>query len=384
MTGASRIRVGILFGGPSPEHEVSCSSALAVVRALPRDRFEPVVIGIGRDQRFRLLPAQVVDRQLRRPAGARAIDDRLEVAGPEVELRPAPPAAQAVVADAGGARQLLARLDVVFPLLHGPFGEDGVLQGLLESLGVPYAGCGIVGAAVGMDKVAMKRAFRAEGIPVTPYVWFDEESWRSSPDPLGLVQDLRLPLFVKPANMGSSIGITRVVHHDDIAAAVEEALRHDAVVVVEQGVRGREIECGVLGGFDPAASAVGEVTVHGGWFDYRQKYLADADPMIVPAELPPHVTKEARDLSVRAFRAAGCWGLARVDFLYDEEADRLYVNELNTMPGFTAHSMYPKVWAAAGLAYPDLIVRLIELAFERHRRRDRRAGGPGPDERNRT
>jgi D-alanine-D-alanine ligase len=370
-----RIRVGILFGGPSAEHDVSCSSALAVVRALPRDRYEPVVIGITRDGNFKLVPGDVIDRLRHQPAGARAIDDRLEVVGQDVELRSRRPAPQAAVAPADAAGDVLAVLDVVFPLLHGPFGEDGVIQGFLETLGVPYAGCGILAGAVGMDKVAMKRAFVAEAIPVTPYVWFDEGRWRSSPDRLGLVQDLRRPLFVKPANMGSSIGISRVTSDYELIDAVEEALRYDPVVLVEQGVTAREIECGVLGGFEPAASAVGEVTVTGGWFDYQQKYFGDDDPMIVPADLPEHVTKEVRDLSVRAFRAVGGWGLARVDFLYEQNADRLYVNELNTMPGFTAHSMYPKVWAASGIAYSDLVARLIGLAFDRHARSQRRPVG---------
>jgi D-alanine-D-alanine ligase len=366
--------VGVLFGGPSAEHEVSCASALGVVRALPRDRYEPVVVGIARDGTFQLVPADVVDRLRVPPAGARAIDDRLDVVGDRVELRSLRPLPQVEIYPAGGGDPL-GRLDVVFPLLHGPFGEDGVLQGFLETLGVPYAGCGILASAVGMDKVAMKRALRAENIPVTPHVWFDETVWRSHPDPASLVRGLRPPLFVKPVNMGSSIGISRVGPGDDLAtelaAAVQEALRYDPVVIVEQGVTARELECGVLGGTDPQASAVGEVTVTGGWFDYQQKYLADADPMIVPAEVAPHVTKEIRELSVRAFKAIGGWGLARVDFLYDEAADKLYVNELNTMPGFTAHSMYPKVWAAAGVGYADLVVRLVELAFERHARGNR-------------
>ena len=366
-----RTRVGILFGGPSAEHKVSCASALAVVRAMPRDRFEPVAIGITQDGGFRLVPEDMVDRLRHQQPGERAIDDILEVIGPEVELRSCRrPAPQVRVASVDGG-DIVAPLDVVFPLLHGPFGEDGVIQGFLQALGVPYAGCGILASAVGMDKVAMKRAFLAEGIPVTPHVWLDEVRWRSAPNQLALVEKLRRPLFVKPANMGSSIGISRVSADDDLVDAVEQALGYDPVVIIEQGVTGREIECGVLGGFEPVTSVVGEVTVTGGWFDYRQKYFGDADPMIVPADLPPGVAKEVRDLSARAFQAVGGWGLARVDFLYDDQAGQLYVNELNTMPGFTAHSMYPKVWAAAGIPYPDLIARLIDLAFERHARKQR-------------
>jgi D-alanine-D-alanine ligase len=217
-----------------------------------------------------------------------------------------------------------------------------------------------------MNKVAMKRALRAEGIPVTPYVAFDSHTFRTVDDPEELVAGLRRPLFVKPAGMGSSIGITRVGEGDDLTAAVAEALRHDQVVMVEQGVTGRELECAVLGGSRPEASAVGEVQVVGGWFDYQQKYFGDADPMIVPAVLPDEVTERIRDLSLRAFAAIGGWGLARVDFFYEEETGAVYVNELNTMPGFTAHSMYPKVWAAVGVGYREVVDRLVELARVRH------------------
>ncbi|WP_322761612.1 D-alanine--D-alanine ligase family protein [Frankia sp. Cr2] len=370
--GRTRLRVGILFGGPSAEHDVSCSSALGLVRALPRDRYEPIVIGIARDGHFTLVPDDAVDRLRDLPPHARAIDDRLEVVGQPVELRRGRSRSEVVVTPADDPRDVLAHLDVVFPLLHGPFGEDGVIQGFLELLGVPYVGCGVAGSAVGMDKVAMKRAFVAEGIPVTPHRWFDETTWCSSHDPHSLVDGLHWPLFVKPASMGSSIGVSRVISDAGLAAAVAKAFNYDHTVIVEQGVTGREIECGVLGGESPAASVPGEVTVAGEWFDYDLKYFGDSDPMIVPALLGPRVTDEVRELSVRAFRAVGGWGLARVDFLYDEGADRLYVNELNTMPGFTAHSMYPKVWAATGVPYPDLASRLIELAFERHVRTEQK------------
>jgi len=369
----TRTRIGVLFGGPSAEHEVSCASALGVVRALTGDRYLPVAIGVTRDGGFRLVPDDVLATLRDQDAPSRAIDDHLDVVGPDVELRRGAERGRLVVSPVDDPGTVLAELDVVFPLLHGPFGEDGVIQGFLETLGVPYVGCGIAASAVGMDKVAMKRAFLAEDVPITPHVWFDEERWRAHRDPESLVATLERPLFVKPANMGSSIGISRVGDGDDLVAAVETAFKHDAVVLVEQGVTGREIECAVLGGFTPAASVVGEVTVTGGWFDYDQKYFGDADPMIVPADLPAEVTALVRELSVAAFRAIGGWGLARADFLYDEAADRLYVNELNTMPGFTAHSMYPKVWAAAGLGYADLIARLVDLAFERHAVRQRTA-----------
>jgi D-alanine-D-alanine ligase len=338
---------------------------------MPRDRFEPVPIGITQDGGFRLVPEDMVDRLRHQPPGERAIDDILEVIGPEVDLRSCRgPAPQVRVASVDGG-DIVAPLDVVFPLLHGPFGEDGVIQGFLQALGVPYAGCGILASAVGMDKVAMKRAFLAEGIPVTPHVWLDEVRWRSAPNPLALVEKLRRPLFVKPANMGSSIGISRVSADDDLVDAVEQALGYDPVVIIEQGVTGREIECGVLGGFEPVTSVVGEVTVTGGWFDYRQKYFGDADPMIVPADLPPGVAKEVRELSARAFQAVGGWGLARVDFLYDDQAGQLYVNELNTMPGFTPTSVFPKLWSLSGVPFPALCDQLVALAVERHEREAR-------------
>ena len=363
------IRIGILFGGPSAEHEVSCASALGVARALAGNGYRTVAIGVTRSAGFRLVPDAVLAELRDRPAAARAIDDRLTVTGPAVELRAGPRPGTVVVSAATAPGAVHAELDVVFPVLHGPFGEDGVVQGLLESLDVPYVGCGILASAVGMNKAAMKRALRADGIPITPHVAFDAQTYRQADDPEKLVVGLRRPLFVKPASMGSSIGISRVADGDDLAAAVEEALRHDQTVVVEQGVVGRELECAVLGGWRPEASAVGEVRVAGGWFDYQQKYFGDADPMVVPAVLPDEVTERVRELSLRAFAAIGGWGLARVDFLYEETTGELYVNELNTMPGFTAHSMYPKVWAAVGVGYREVVDRLVELARIRYAER---------------
>jgi D-alanine-D-alanine ligase len=353
-----RRTVAVLYGGSSAEHEVSRASAASVVRSLDAHRYAVVAIGIDRDGTWRRLgPVDLATA--RQPAVAsRAIDDQLPISGVVVDPR------------------ALAGVDVVFPVLHGPVGEDGTLQGLLELTGVPYVGAGVLASAVGMDKVATKRALAADGIPVTPYAWFDEDRWRSCTDLRSLVAGLRSPWFVKPANLGSSIGITRVTDEADLADAVETALAYDGVVLIEEGVAdARELECGVLGGYQPAASVVGEVQVTGGWFDFDQKYFGASDPMIVPADLPAGVTDRVRELSLRSFRAIGGWGLARVDFLYDQSRDRLVVNELNTMPGFTAHSMYPKVWAASGLDYPHLLDRLVELALDRDRRRQRRVGG---------
>jgi D-alanine-D-alanine ligase len=363
--------VGLMFGGPSPEHEVSCSSALAVLRALPADRFQAVVIGITRDGGFVLVDEKEAERLRSQKPAARAIDDRLTVDGCPVRLQPRYGTSRVEVVAATESGELLATIDVVFPVLHGTFGEDGVLQGLLETLSVPYVGCGVLASAVCMNKIAMKRAFQAEHVPITPHVWFDETRWGGPDGGTRLVDGLRWPLFVKPANMGSSLGVSRVGSEEDLHAAVEEALRFDHLVIAEQAVLGRELECGVLGGAEPAASVVGEVTVADGAFDYQQKYFGDADPMVVPAALDTAVAEEIRALSVRAFQAIGGWGLARADFFLEEKTGNVYVNELNTMPGFTAHSMYPKVWAAAGVPYSELLLRLIDLAFTRHAQKQR-------------
>ncbi|NJP96946.1 D-alanine--D-alanine ligase [Nonomuraea sp. FMUSA5-5] len=312
-----RLRVAVLAGGPSAEHEVSLQSAQAVLDALPRDRYEPFPV--------------IIDRQGRWP----------------VELR----------------RDLA---DVVFPVLHGPFGEDGVVQGHLQTLGLPYVGCGVLASAVAMDKVAMRRTFLAEDLPVTPYVWFTEHDWRTTTDPWALVKSLDWPMYVKPANMGSSIGISRVTSMDELRAGVDLALAHDRVVVVEQGVSARELICGVLGDYDtPRASVPGELIVSGEWLDYEAKYLSRAEIATIPAVLPERVADEVRELSLRAFRAINGYGLARVDFFYEEDSGRLYVGEINTMPGFTARSVYARAWAASGVPYPDLLRRLIDLALAR-------------------
>ncbi|MBP2703859.1 D-alanine--D-alanine ligase [Microbispora sp. RL4-1S] len=312
-----RVRVAVLAGGPSAEHEVSLQSAQAVLDALPRDLYEPVAV--------------IIDRQGRWP----------------VELR----------------RDLA---DVVFPALHGPFGEDGVVQGHLETLGIPYVGCGVTASAVAMDKVAMRRAFLAEDIPLTPHVWFTEHEWRTTTDHWGLVKSLDWPMYVKPASMGSSIGISRVTSMEELRAGVELALSYDRVVVVEQGVAARELVCGVLGGYDtPDASVPGELIVPGDWLDYEAKYLSPAEIAAIPAVLPERVAEDVRELALRAYRAIGGYGLSRVDFLYEEDTGRLYVLEINAMPGFTARSVYARAWAASGVPYPDLLRRLIDLAFAR-------------------
>ena len=312
-----RLRVAVLAGGPSAEHEVSRQSAQAVLDALPAERYDPVLV--------------VIDRQ-----GEWSLELRKGV------------------------------VDVVFPVLHGPFGEDGVVQGHLETLGLPYVGCGVRASAVAMDKTVMRRVFAAEGIPVTRHVWVTEHDWRTTTDRWGLVKSLDFPMYVKPANMGSSIGVSRVTSTEELHAGVELALRYDRVVVVEQGVVARELTCGVLGDHDTAAaSAAVELNVRGDWLDYEGKYLSDHELATVPAVLPERIADEVRDLSLHAYRAIGGYGLSRVDFLYEEHTGRLHVLEINTMPGFTARSVYARGWAASGLSYPDLLTRLVDLALAR-------------------
>ncbi|GAA4915581.1 D-alanine-D-alanine ligase [Nonomuraea thailandensis] len=314
---SERLRVAVLAGGPSPEHEVSLQSAQAVLDTLPKDRYDTIPV--------------IIDRHGRWP-----LDLRRGIA------------------------------DVVFPVLHGPYGEDGVIQGHLETLGLPYVGCGVLASAVAMDKSAMRRAFLAEDIPVTPHVWFSEHDWRATTDPWSLVKPLGWPMYVKPANMGSSIGISRVTSVEELRAGVELALTYDRVVVVEQGVVARELICGVLGDHDtPEASVTGELNVHGDWLDYEAKYLSHSEIATIPAALPGRVAEEVRELALRAFRAVGGYGLSRVDFLYEEETCRLYVLEINTMPGFTPRSVFARAWEASGVPYPDLLGRLIDLALAR-------------------
>lgn len=314
---AERLRVAVLAGGPSAEHEVSLQSAQAVLDALPHDRYDPVLV--------------VIDRQ----------------GGWSLELR------KGVV-------------DVVFPVLHGPYGEDGVVQGHLETLGLPYVGCGVLASAVAMDKTTMRRVFVSEGIPVTPHVWFTEHDWRTTTDRWGLVKSLDWPMYVKPANMGSSIGISRVTSMEELHAGVGLAFDYDRVAVVEQGIVARELTCGVLGDHDtPDTSAIVELNVRGDWLDYESKYLSDHEIATVPAVLHERIAEEVRELSLHAYRAIGGYGLARVDFLYEEHTGRLYLLEINTMPGFTPRSVYARGWAASGLSYPELLGRLIDLGLAR-------------------
>ncbi|YAL82393.1 D-alanine--D-alanine ligase family protein [Dermacoccaceae bacterium W4C1] len=360
-----RVRVAIVFGGRSSEHAVSCATAAGVLRALDRERFEVVPIGIAHDGRWVLMPDDPEPLQLtetRTPQVSGEVDVVVPAGRGDHDL---------LIREPGRPPEALAAVDVVLPLLHGPFGEDGTLQGLLELADVRYVGSGVSASAVMMDKHLMKVVFSSAGLPVGPYVVITDKQWRRDPEvAMEAVPALGWPVFVKPARAGSSVGISKVDRLEDLRAAVEAAREHDPKVIVEASVSGREIECGVLEGRGdalPRASEIGEIEVVSNhtFYDFEAKYLnADDVRLSCPADLPPEIADEVKRLSIAAFDAAGCEGLARVDWFY-EPGGRLVLNEINTLPGFTPSSMFPQVWKASGLEYTDLITELIELALQR-------------------
>jgi D-alanine-D-alanine ligase len=353
-TPLSRIRVAVLFGGRSGEHEVSCVSASHVAAAFDPDRYQVVPVGITRDGRW-LLPE--ASRRALEGGRAEIPETAFEAAGEPVSL-----------ARMGGAG---LEVDLVFPVLHGPYGEDGTVQGLLDMAGIPYVGSGVLGSALGMDKEKMKRMFRDHGLPVGDFVVIRAHEWEhGAGHALEAAVALGFPSFTKPANLGSSVGVSRCEDEVSLVAGIEEALRHDRKVLVEEGMAGREIEVGVLGNDHPEASVPGEVFPGREFYDYAAKYLDDTSRTEIPASLPPAVVRELQELAVAAFRAVDASGMARVDFFY-EEGRGVVVNEINTIPGFTSISMFPKLWEASGVPYPRLLDRLVELALERHRQRPR-------------
>lgn len=362
-----KLRVGVLFGGRSGEHEISLLSAASVLKAIDRERYEVVPIGISKDGRW------LGGDQAWALLGGSPLDTSTALAGL------APDGATDLFG--GDGDRLLRSLDVVFPVLHGTFGEDGTMQGLLEIADVPYVGSGVLGSAAGMDKDVMKKLFAAAGLQQTPYVSVLRREWREAPEQVErtLETSLRYPFFVKPANLGSSVGISKVHDRSELASAMDLAAGFDRKLVVEQGVGGpgakpRELEVAVLGNEVLEASVVGEIVPSKEFYDYEAKYQLsgpDESVCLIPATLSAAQSHEMRQMAIRAVRACECSGLARVDFLV-EPGDRepaILLNEINTMPGFTSISMYPKLWAASGLSYPDLIDRLIALAQERHRDR---------------
>jgi D-alanine--D-alanine ligase len=360
-----RIRVAVVFGGRSSEHAISCVTAGSVMAAIDRDRYDVVPVGIARDGRWVLPPG---DQRLAIEGG------RLpEVTGDGTALAlPFDPEARGLIlVEPGRVPSTLGEVDVVIPLLHGPYGEDGTIQGMLELAGIRYVGAGVLASSVGMDKAFMKAVWSAQRLPIGPYVVVKDRDWRRERKRMiDEIKELGWPVFVKPARAGSSMGISKVVAEDALDAAIEAAREHDPKVVVEAAIAGREIECGVLEGLgddDPAeASLPLEVKVSAGhdYYDFDAKYLDEGLRFDIPPDLPAPEIERIRALAVRAFDALGCEGLARVDFFYGDDGT-LLLNEINTMPGFTPASAFPKMWAATGLDYPALVDRLIRTALRR-------------------
>src|SRR6201998_2243638 len=384
-----KLRVGILFGGRSGEHEVSLLSAASVLKAIDKDKYDVVPIGITKDGRW--LTAEHAENLLQgklvlEPPQSRAGDPETTEAaavlarGEAVVVPPEPVHRQSGLVpfqtDAALTRRASDRainVDVIFPVLHGTFGEDGTIQGLLELADIAYVGAGVLGSAAGMDKDVMKSLFLAAGLPIVKHVTILRSAWEKEPKSVQkfVESKLKYPMFVKPANLGSSVGISKAHNRKELGPAIEEAAKFDRKIVIEQGVGGkknkaRESECSVLGNDEPTASIPGEIVPVKEFYDYNAKYLDEGSELIIPAKLTKAQTKKVQELAVKAFKAVDCSGLARVDFLMDPKTRKIYLNEINTMPGFTAISMYPKLWAASGLEYPDLIDRLIQLGIERH------------------
>jgi D-alanine-D-alanine ligase len=384
---AKKLRVGILFGGRSGEHEVSLLSAASVLKAIDRKKFDVVPIGITKDGHWlaagdaqSLLEGSQssVARQLRAGDPETTPGAKLLQEGIPTLLAPEP-ANRGAALTAGVGQPAAANLDVVFPVLHGTFGEDGTIQGLFELAGIAYVGSGVLGSAAGMDKDVMKRLFANARLPIVKHVTLLRAEWEKAPRKAvaRIEAALKYPLFVKPANLGSSVGVSKAHDRKELGPALTEAAKYDRKLIVEQGVGGktakaRELEVAVLGNDDPKASVVGEIVPGKEFYDYEAKYLSEGSVPVIPAKLTRAETKQIREMAVAAFRACDLSGLARVDFLMEPDGKRrIYLNEVNTMPGFTQISMYPKLWEASGLPYTELLTRLIELAQERHEEKKR-------------
>jgi D-alanine-D-alanine ligase len=365
-----KIRLGILFGGRSGEHDVSLTSAASVLKALDPAKYEIVPIGITREGSWRV--GRAAEELL--PEGGQhssTIEKLLPgvlKSGKPVIASADPTTPQLVPMNSPSLSKSRPHIDVIFPVLHGTFGEDGTVQGLLELAGIPYVGAGVVASATGMDKDVMKRLFRDAGLPVVRWVLVLRGEWESESAGVRKLIEMEIgyPLFVKPVNLGSSVGISKVHSARQLKAALDLAAQYDRKILVEVAVDAREIECAVLGNDNPQASVPGEIIPVNDFYDYEAKYLKEGSNIIIPARLTHRQVKRVREYSVRAFKAIDCAGMARVDFLLDRRMSKVYVNEINTIPGFTPISMYPKMWEATGVPYAQLLDRLIELALERH------------------
>ena len=358
MSSKKKLRVGVIFGGQSGEHEVSLTSAKGIMQAIDKNKYEVVPIGITKQGQW-LAGGNVHQQLLEAAAEHPLIEDHIN--REETLAEETLPTLALGVTETGP-------LDVVFPVLHGPLGEDGAVQGFFELVGVPYVGASVMASAVGMDKAIAKDIFRAHGLPIVTHRVFLRKQWQIDPDTVisECEAAMSYPMFVKPANLGSSVGIHKAKNRVGLQAGLDDAARYDRKLIIEQGLDAREIEVSVLGNDTPIASIPGEIVPSREFYSYAAKYLDNESELLIPAPLSPEHTELIQELAVMAFKVLDCSGLARCDFLLDKETGEVFINELNTMPGFTPISMFPKLWEASGISYRELIDRLIELALERH------------------
>jgi len=359
--GAKKIRVGLIFGGKSGEHEVSFCSASSIIKAINKDKYTVVPIGITKEGRW-ISPQ---DSEVALQSG--------KIEGKSTVILLNDPSGRALIRIDNNQKldksSALEKLEVIFSVLHGPYGEDGTVQGLLELADIPYVGAGVAASAISMDKDLMKKIFKQRDLPILKWLTIKRKEWQKDKEKiLSLVQDdFEYPLFVKPTNLGSSVGITKVHKKEELEKAIDLASSYDRKVLIEEGLEEvREIECGVLGNDEPRASVVGEVKPAGEFYDYDSKYIDKETQLIVPADLPDGVSRKVQEIALRAFKAVDAAGMARVDFFISKKENKIYLSEINTIPGFTSVSMYPRLWEASGIPYSDLIDQLIQLALERH------------------
>ena len=359
--GVKKIRVGLIFGGRSGEHEVSFCSASSIIKAINKDKYTVVPIGITKEGRW-ISPQ---DSELALRSG--------KIEGKSTVILLNDPSGNALIRTTNNQRSdkspALERVDVIFPALHGPYGEDGTVQGLLEVANIPYVGAGVAASAISMDKDLMKTIFQQRGLPILKWMTIRRKEWQKDKEKIlsSIENGFEYPLFVKPTNLGSSVGITKVHKKEELEGAIDLASSYDRKILIEEGLEEvREVECGVLGNDEPRASVAGEVRPAGEFYDYNSKYIDKETQLIVPADLPDGVSQEVQEIALRAFKAVDAAGMARVDFFVSKKENKIYLSEINTIPGFTSVSMYPRLWEASGIPYSELIDRLIQLALERY------------------
>jgi D-alanine-D-alanine ligase len=359
MAKSKKLRVVVLFGGRSAEHEVSLSSALGILKHIDKSKYEVIPVKISKQGRW---------QWLENGQALNSAEELNAAKGPMVII--GDPETQGFYRIENGNINLNAeKIDVIFPILHGTYGEDGTIQGLLSLANIPCVSAGVLASSLGMDKIMMKQIFFQNDLPATDYIWFLRKEWKKSQKVIvkGIRDEIGYPCFIKPANSGSSVGVYKAKNPEDLVLFVNKASEYDRKILVEKAINARELECSVLGNDDPKASVVGEIIPCNEFYDYDAKYILNNSEIIIPADIPEEVSENIRRMAVKSFKALDCSGMGRVDFLMERETDRLFVNEINTIPGFTQISMYPKLWEASGISYSELISQLIELAIERHK-----------------